>query len=265
MKIYNVNGLEEMTADIGKIVIYGHGVKLYETDNGQFEQCSIKANDNGINKVSSIYGGEVYAITLEKPIKRANKENLNRNDNYTLTYSPDYCRWEKRKALYIHESEINVTDLGLVLAFETEEEKQYLQTVKLCFKYPITVTTLHAEKIPCSGDWKIPDKGRWGSGYGTEETPCYDTYDTTESAFAKRHNIPAEKGVIKRWKTLDVIENARIICTERYYRKTEYSPERERKNAIAKALNDSKQFSTSFSHYDIDKLEKVLNITLKAI
>ena len=260
MKIYNVNGLEEMTADIGKIVIYGHGVKLYETDNGQFEQCNLKTNDNGINKVSSIYGGEVYAITLEKPIKRANKENLNRNDNYTLTYSPDYAKWDKRKALYIHESEIAVTDCGLVLAFETEEEKQYLQTVKLCFKYPITVTTLHAEKIPCSGDWKIPDNGKWASGYGTPEIPCYDTYDCSKSII----NPGTDKGVIKRWKTLDVVENARIFCTERYYRKTEYSPERERKNAVAKKLNESKLFSTSFSHFDVDKLEKVLNVKLPA-
>ena len=73
-----------------------------------------------------------------------------------------------------------------------------------------------------------------------------------------------ERGVIKRWYTLDTIENAEILTAERFYRKFEYSDERKRKDKIAEAINDSGLFRERFSHYDIDKLEKVLELKLKA-
>lgn len=269
MTIYNVNGQPEQTADISKLVIYGHGVKLYEIESATFAAREFRTNRHGNKELCEIYHGEPVKIILSKPIKRAIKENLTRADNYTLNYKPEYWH-ETRKALYIHESEIAVADLGDVLAMETEEEKNYLHAVQLTFANPVTFQRLHAEKIPCDGSWTIPDGGRWGSGYGTEDAPQYDTYDNSKSVFREKWAKerpgydPDEKGVIKRWYTFETVENAELICAERYYSKTEYSDERKRKNDLADALNASGLFREKFSHYDIDKLEKVFNITLKA-
>lgn len=135
---------------------------------------------------------------------------------------------------------------------------------------PVVFQRLHVQKIPCDRSWTIPDNGRWGSGYGTEDAPQYDTYDNSKNHFADKweRERPGwdrnEKGVIKRWFTFETIETgAEIIDTERYYTKSIYSDERKRKDAIAQAINNSKLFSGTWSHYDIDKLEKVLNISLK--
>ena len=262
MEIYNINGKQEQTADIRKLVIYGHGEKLFEYESDSFKQFEQRADNDGELIISEMYGGELERITLDKPIKRANKENLNRVDNYTLYYDCDYLH-EKRKALYIHESEINVINLGLLLASKTAEERAYLKAAKLIFKNPVIVKNLHLEHIQCGGDWVIPDGGRWGSWYGTEDRPCYDTYDYSKSLFKVKNKF-GEHGVIKRWFTLDTIENAEILTAERYYRKFEYSDERKRKDKIAEAINNSGLFRERFSHYDIDKLEKVLELKVKA-
>ena len=269
MKIYNASGIEQQTHDIEKLVIYGHGKILYQIERNCFERCNLTENKAGEKKVDTIYNGYLESIVLSGEIKRALKENLDRKDNYTLNYKSEFSFKGTCKALYIHESEIQVVDLGDVLAMETDEEKNYLHTCKLIFKNPIEVRNLHCEKIPCDDHWTIPGPGKWGNYYGTKDCPMYDTYNNEENPFSKRraekdptYNIK-EKGVIKRWYTIDTIENAAIYCTERYYTKTEYSEERKRKNALADALNNSGLFKERFSNYDIDKLEKVFNITLK--
>ena len=70
--------------------------------------------------------GYLESIVLSGEIKRALKENLDRKDNYTLNYKSEFSFRGTCKALYIHESEIQVVDLGDVLAMETSEEKNYL-------------------------------------------------------------------------------------------------------------------------------------------
>lgn len=183
-----------------------------------------------------------------------------------MTYTPDYCTWEKRKALYIHESEIEITDLGNITAMETEEERNYLHACLLKFNETTKFQRFHIERIPCDDTWKLPENARWGSGYGPEKRPEYSTYDNSKSVFAAKKGLdPNERGVVKRWFTIEtIITGAEIVAAERYYTKTEYSKERERKNDLAKALNESGIFGNkTFSHYDIEKLEKVFNITLK--
>lgn len=268
MKIYNVNGTQEAISP-EKIVIYGRGRILYEIEQSNFEVKEISKNEKGEAILRSTYAAAPEAIYLNQPVKKARKENLNRTDNYTLNFSLSYMKNWIRTALYIHESEIAVEDLGDILASETSEERNYLHAVKLDFHNPAVFKRLHFEKIPCDGNWKIPDGGRWSSSYGTVERPCYDPYDNSKSPFSAARAAkypdynPEEKGVIKRWTTEETEENASLICTFRYYTKTEYSPERIRKNKLAEALNNSGCFKERFSHYDIEKLEKVFNITLK--
>lgn len=259
MYINDKEGKRLPLENVRKFVIYGDGKILFSVE--RFEQKEIKPNRYGNEQLSDIYGGEPVSITLSGPVKNARKENLMRRDNYTLNYSPDYMPGWIYKALYIHVSEIAVDDLGDVLAFQTDDEKNYLHAARLTFSGPVMFQRLHAEKIPCGGDWKIPDGGRWGSGYGPENMPQYDVYDTSKSPFAARHNIPPEKGVIKRWYTYETIPTgASIICTERYYTKMEESDARKKRRELAETIN--KAAGLKLSHYDIEKLEKVVKMEL---
>ena len=263
MKIYHKNGESLYTArEIERVIIYSNGERLYTSDNSRLECYELtRSADGREDKLRSIYNGGPVEIALTGEIVHARKENLNRRDNYTLAYFADYDKSRARTALYIHASELaSFADLGNVLSMETSEEKCYLHAVKIAFARPVVFDRLHAEKIPLKDGeiWSLPAGGRWSSAYGTEAAPTFDTYDTTNSPFAARKGIPAENGIIKRWITRERVEGAVMVCAERYYTKIEYSPERERKNALAEALNKSGAFhNQTFSHYDIDKLEGV--------
>ena len=265
MKVYYNNGKKMLDCEVNKVILYGNGKKLFEDERGRLERYEMKPNKSGENKLNSVYNGGPEAVYLVGEVKRAIRENLSRKDNYTMKYYPKYSGGRAETALYIHESELNsFEDLGLVLAFENDGEKQYLKAARFAFKIAPKFQKLHSERIPLADgeNWTIPAGGRWGSGYGTEAAPVYDTYDNTKSLFAKRNNAAPENGVIKRWYTY---ENAAapMICAEAYYRKTEYSPERERKMALAEAINATGAFREKLSHYDISKLEQYFTITPK--
>ena len=121
MKIKNYN-----LDDVTKIVIYGNGKKLYEIDSNSFKPCKIIANSKGEDKIEEFsYWYKISDIKFNGEITNARKENLNRSDNYFLSYKREY--WQNKGiALYIHESEISVKSLGNILAMETDEEKNYL-------------------------------------------------------------------------------------------------------------------------------------------
>ena len=251
MKIKNYN-----IEDVTKIVIYGHGEKLYEIDSNSFKPCKIIASSKGEDKIEEFsYWYKISDIKLNGEIVNARKENLNRSDNYFLSYKREY--WQNKGiALYIHESEISVKSLGNILAMETEEEKNYLAAFELTFNIPVVISEYMIEKIICD-NFTLPENGKWSNCYGTKEKPCFDTFDYTNSLFAIKRG-EAEKGVIKRWMEEKTIENLTMLVTQRYYTKTEYSEDRIRKDKLAQALNDSKLFHNEhFSHYDIDKFEKV--------
>lgn len=240
--------------NVGKYVIYGNGKKLCELE--KLVPYKMHENRFGNQQIEEMhYNYSIEKFTLVNGIKQARKENLNRKDNYFLTYDEKY--WcGKSLALYIHESEIGVEKLGDILAMETEEEKNYLASFRLNFKNPVNIKSYHVERIFCDGSWTIPDGGKWSTTYGTVNCPHYDTFDSNNSLFCKRHGIK-ESGVIKRWTEDETHETFSMLTTERYYTKREYSEERLRKDALADALNNSKLFSNTFSHYDIDKFEKV--------
>lgn len=272
MTIY-VDGIEQPTGDIKNFVIYGAGKILYKYDSFQIETRTISETEAGEKKISSgnrYSDGYITALHLNQPIKRAVKENLTRTDNYTLKYIGDYS-WDSGKTLYIHESEISVDDKGDILAMtESDGTRHYLHAVKLHFNIPVSVELFHAEKIPCGPDWTIPDGGRWSSAYGTEARPSYDTYDDNKLSERIKKILtdagkPITSGVIKRWITTERRDNYEIYAAFRTYTRTEYSPERQRIEAIAERLNASPEYSREkpWSHYSVEKLEIALGYKLK--
>ena len=147
--------IQTVNAEINRIVIYGNGCKLFDREL-PLDTFTIEQPDNGEHKLHSVYHGAPVEITLNTEVKTARKENLNRKDNYTLTYTPEYLHWERRTALYIHISEIEVTDLGNMLAMETKEEKNYIHAFVLHFNGPVTFDRLHADFIQCD-DYLVED------------------------------------------------------------------------------------------------------------
>ena len=251
------NGTVYNGSMIGKIVIYGHGVKLFERDS--LDQFEMQKSKDGTETLHEKYCGAPVGITLAGDIKMARKENLNRSDNYTLFYSPDYLPRERRTALYIHESEIAVDDMGELLAMQSADEKCYLHAVKLRFRHPVTFDKLNVEYIPCGPDWKIPDNGRWSSCYGSADRPCYDVYDFTDSPFEKSR--AKGKGVVKKWITAETVPGCEFLSAFRTFCRIEYSEDRKRRDRIAEKCKAGGL--RDFSHYDVEKLEKALGVTLE--
>lgn len=243
-------------SSIQKIIIYGHGEKLFTAESSYFEEYA------GSERYGSVYDGRINAVTLSIEPKRAVKENLNRADNYLLKYIGEYA-FQSGHVLYIHESEISVTDEGKKLATEFNGEKNYLHAYTLHFTHGVTMTRCKYEKIQCGGDWTIPEgkSWQWGSGFGRDyDHAQVDTYDTSDSAFARAKGYEPEKGVIIRWLEPETVYD--VKTARQYYCRTEYDDARKERNELARII--SKALNKDFSHYDVEKLLTVLNISIKA-
>lgn len=254
MKFTDMNGKQIPTADVGKIVIYGNGKIYYTDERAELKIYAIQQNRYGHDALTDTFGRKLVSVRLRQEPKRALKENLNRTDNYFLRYERKY--WpEISKALYIHISEIDAQPLGDVIALENDDERSYLAAARLRFLNGADFEILHYDRIPYDPDFQIPEPdGRWSEHQiGTKDAPCYHIVDRSKAIIRKRE----EKFIVRCWAETISEENAETICAQAYYTKTEYSPERQRKEQIAEALNAA--FGRNkFSLYDIDKLEKVL-------
>lgn len=253
MKFTTTEGRQIPTADVGKIVIYGNGKIYYTDERAELKSYELRQNRYGHDMLSTVTDRKLISVQLRQEPKQARKENLNRTDNYFLLYERNY--WpEISKALYIHISEIDAQPLGDVLAMEDDEERNYLAAARLRFRNGTEFELVHYDRLPYDPDFTIPEPdGRWSEHrIGTKGAPCYHLVDRTKAIFRKRD----EKFIVRCWAETVREENAETICAQAYYTKTEYSPERERKNRIAEAL--SAELGKSISHYDIDKIEKVL-------
>lgn len=258
MEFYGTkDGNKQYVGNVGKLVIYGGGRILFEREQSM-DVYDIKEKD-GERVLSSVYAGAPEIVVLPGEVKNARKENLTRTDNYTLSYTPEYFRWEKRIALYVHESNISVQDMGEVLALETKDQKSYLHAYKLTLHGSTTFKKLHVEKLPAEG-FTLPDGGRFSDCYGTADAPCFELCDYTDS----EHERLRARGrfVMKRWTTLETIAEAEIIATAHYYTRTIYSEDRKRKDAIAEKINASGVFREKWSYYDVERIEKALGYTI---
>lgn len=254
MKFIDMNGNQIPTADVGKIVIYGDGKIYYTDESAKLKSYELRPNCYGHDMLSTVTDRKLVSVRLRQEPKRALKENLNRTDNYFLKFERKY--WpEISKALYIHISEIDAQPLGDLLAMETDEERNYLAAARLRFLNGAEFEVAHYDKLPYDLHFQIPEpNGRW-SDYrtGTKDAPCYSIVDRSRSILHKDEG----KFILRSWTETISEEHAETICVQAYYTKSEYSPERQRKEKIAEALNEA--FGQSkFSHYDIDKIEKVL-------
>lgn len=246
------NGTKHEYSRITKIVIYGNGAKLYETNNGYFEEIKVDKN----NKIQTVYDGRPVEITLTAEPKNARKENLNRKDNYLLSYRGKYS-WQSGTALYIHDSEIAVENAGEHIAFQNCGETNYKNTVTLKFKTPARMDRRKIETVENAGsDFTPPEGCRWSNDYSRNpETP---NYDVIHRGYFSDDD---ETRVVKRWIEIELVSE--ILVSADGYSHTEKDSAREYRETLAKSINEKKVFHKEVSHYEIENLLKYFDVTPK--
>jgi hypothetical protein len=121
--------------ELSNIIIYGNGKILFETYYGWFETC---------NEHDRYSHNDIIEFTITEPVK-ALKENLSRKDNYYML-SKDRILGNTY-ILFIHESEISVTNRHEFLVMETETARNYLTGADLFFHLsPVKIQTYQGIK-----------------------------------------------------------------------------------------------------------------------
>ena len=245
-------------SSIKKLVIYGNGKKLLEK-NRDFNK--IGKLENG--KYTDSYFDRILSVNLENEPVKARKENLNRKDNYFLSFKKDYYR-ETQTALYIHFSEVSVDNLGEFCAMDSHDEKCFLYAYKLTFKNGAEADLYHVEKMNVPGNWKLPAGSDWG-GFGCKSPKNF--YEIVDENQQQKNKELVEKtgrkytpfNLLHKWYTAETITET--VLTSEGYHKYIKTAERENREKLAALMNTV--LHDKLSHYDIENLLKVVNITVK--
>lgn len=249
---------------VGKLVVYRDGVVLFEKTR-DFEKLGIWKNGRVNGSGSDI----IVSFNLSSAPKNARKVNLNRNDNFLVKYDAGVYIKERKTALYIHASEVSVENFGEFVSVEHDGEKDFLNAYKLVFNHGARVRVLRVEKLSVPGSWTIPEEERkagahWYSFLGDHN----NSYETVNAEELKRINarrralgLPEENYNLRHWffEFQDVNEN---YYASDFLTRIEKDSARVDREKIAAALNTALGHD-KLSHYDVDKLLKVVNITLK--
>lgn len=254
MLIHTISNGERCNYDnIRKIHIYGDDEIFYTAERGELKESTV----NAAGKISEAFDGLVRGLTLATEPKRARKINLSRKDNYYLTYKGDYS-WENGISLYIHVSEVSATPAGEYLAFENHGERCYKNAVRLHFHHGATIHRRNVERVPDAGkDFRPPEGCKWSDGYSPNpEKPFYDVVTP-----GKWSGEPGESFVVRRWIEKETVSE--ILVEASYYTRKEADPERANREKIAAAMSEVLYGNKTVSHYEVEKLLEVFNITFK--
>lgn len=220
--------------DFEGIRIYKDGEVLFKSDRGYIEQKEFKGE-----KIETIYNGRITNFNLKKEIKRANKLNLNRKDNFYIVEKIPYHYPPRASVLYIHADEINVESLGDKKAFITEDETNYIDTYKLTFNSGFNYAEMDYREVP--------------EGYKFANNDEKNNYVEVE------RGVNAGKKFIREYK--EIVANECLVTGD-YYTRTEISDFRQAAKELEEEFKKVLPHS-NMSFYDIERLMKVYNITKK--
>jgi len=216
------------------IRIYKDGEVLFKSDRGYIGRHEI----NG-EKVGTSYPDRITNFNLKNEIKRANKLNLNRKDNFHIVEEIPYHYPSRASVLYVYADEINVESLGEMKAMVTTDETNYIDTYKLTFNSGYSYTEMDYREVP--EDYKFANN---------KEKNNFVEVD---------RGVNAGKYFIREYKEVSANE---CIVTGDYYTKTEISDFRQNAKDLEEEFKKILPHS-SLSFYDIERLLKVYNITKK--
>lgn len=236
---------------LDKLVVYDSGRILFETDRNIFELGRLEDG-----KFSSFE--KILKWDIPGDMRNARKQNLNRRDNYFLNYK-DSIGWS-RVALYVHASNIAVKDLGEFLDFEQHGEKCYLHYFILTLKSPgsITYRQNHAEKMLVPGDWRLPAGAKWDRDYKVISTEAREL--NKKRCLAKGIQYE-DYNIVHRWSTEETTNT--VVFKSPTYTRIEKSPERIEREKIADLMSSVIWGNKTISHYEVEDLLRVFNISIK--
>ena len=138
---YNVNG-----KTVEKIVVYKDGEIIIKTRSGWFEET----DENYHTK----YLGDLIEISIDGPVKRANKLNLHRTDNFIFKMKDEYSIHEGY-TLFIYADNIFSEYIELPKKYDKE---YYLYGYSVTFKYPFKQYEMYLKYY--NRDEKIEDQDK---------------------------------------------------------------------------------------------------------
>lgn len=249
----------KMTFDqFNKLVIYGNGEVLFAKERDLSNYATLKDGKPAGNL------DRIISFNLMQEPKNARKENLNRTDNYYLTYHPEYWRSERRTALYVHISEIDAVNLGEIVHMQHNGETDYIEAFKLIFKHGGEIKKVNVDRLSVPEGWTIPEEeqkngAHWKRGLG-DFNNSYDTPSSErKSFFQKKHPDQPDYNLIHWYITTEPLtEN---YYTGDYISRIKKDADREQRDRIAEIMTECTH--GSISHYDVEKMLEKLNITIR--
>lgn len=237
---------------IGKLVIYGNGRIKYQSE----------------RDLSKLNNGELLYFFLSEEPKNARKENLNRKDCYFLKYTPEYCTWERRTALYIHESEISVSNPKEIVSLRSESygETNYKNQYNLCFMYGATKRVLHCDRMNVEKNWTPPKGAHWYNFLGDHNNSYQlisdEEYEDKMKLYDRTGKPRPEKYNVLHWYYTEE-SFTEFTRDSDYYTRTEKTPDRKNREHIANRFTEILGRNNYISHYDIEKLLEHFEIVEK--
>lgn len=240
---------------ISRLVIYGNGKKLFE-------------KERDLATVSTGNGGtldRIVSFNLSQEPKNARKENLNRKDNYYLTYTPEYFRNERRTALYVHVSEIEVENLGEKIHNQHDGETDFIYHYKLIFKNGGTIRKVNFERLNVPDGWTIPEEEQKTGAHWSKFLGDYNNaYNIPSERTRKRavENGLPDFNLIHWYITTEPL--AENYYTGDYISRIERDDARKDREKIAEIISSCLYGNNTVSHYEVARMLQHLNITVKA-
>lgn len=244
----------ETLGTLGKVVFYNNGNKIeiesYQLDGDVFEVKESKISKVMLKKMTSLDPGSEF--------KRAVKENLNRKDNYYMTYSEQYYKG-KKVALYINAA----FEVEEVIDRQDEKETCYIKAVHVSLPFEYEETT--REELPYNPDFKLPEGADW---YRFGENNGYDTYkiielDAEEFGYKRR----TDKGLPTKYinhLTTETVKHDYHIFRVGPYTKIEYSETRTKARELAEDISKILYTGKEISMYEMERILEKYDITKKA-
>lgn len=219
-----INGCEYQ---YGGFRIYKDGEILWSTNRGYIESVEIE------NKTEKRFmTNRIMGFNLKNEVKKANKLNLNRKDNFKIVERLEYSYPERQEVLYIHADEVNVELIGEIISLKTEDQTSYINAFKLDFKEGFTVEKWNARELP--------------SGYIFQSEKEKRSYFTS-----------GKKSFVRDYYTETKNE---MFVTGDYITRTEYSDFRQNARNLE---NEFESMGVKISSYDLEKILKTYNIIKK--
>lgn len=192
-------------------------------------------------------------------IRSARKLNLKKNDIFEIKTNKDTFL-NNGKDLYIPDTVIKIVSQKEILSSDFDGCKNYKQQYTVNFiGCKAFETTKHSEVVDFPEGTKIADydpNGIVSDGY-IKGKNTYNRFDYTNSKYEEFR--AKGSGVMKKWLTYDQITTAEIESD--YFTRYEKDTERIEREKIADVMTDA--CKVNISHYDVARMLKVLNISIK--